>query len=171
MADGITEGIGVVGSTLGLGDGMMEGTRGNSVGLGDGIKDGITDGSEVVGRSVGLWDGIAEGIEEGEGDGAYEGLELGASVGASVSGQVIQIKVIDLELPLPVPDGRYTVHTSSISGGVTLHSPVKSPKTATASLSPSRIQLSLKFSPSQYIRLLSSSFHNQWLFFPMPDSV
>lgn len=171
MADGCTVGSGVVGNALGLRDGIMEGTRGADVGLGDGIEDGLTDGSEAVGRSVGLGDGITDGIEVGEGDGAYEGIKLGATVGASVSGHVIQIKVIDLGLPPPSADGRYTVHTSSMSGGVTLHSPVKSPKTATASLSPSRIQLSSKFSLSQYIRSLSSFVHNQWLFFAMPDSV
>lgn len=124
MNDGVTEGTDVVGNAVGLGDGIMVGTRGDCVGLGDGIKEGLSDGFEVVGKSVGLEEGIVDGIEEGEGEGANEGLELGTGVGASVSGHVIQIKLITLDSPFPFADGKYTVHTSSMSGGVTLHSPV-----------------------------------------------
>jgi len=75
IKDGDVDGKGVVGYFVGAGLGTVDG---NGVGDGDGIADGLTLGTRVVGIFVGLGDGINDGLLEGIG---VVGRFVGAGVG------------------------------------------------------------------------------------------
>jgi len=83
--DGPGDGRRVVGSFVGVIDGMDVGTIGEPVGAGEGNSDGDIVGMEVVGNFVGLWVGIKDGLWLGDDVGRTDGCGDGNGVGGSVS--------------------------------------------------------------------------------------